>query len=315
MDPKIMYIRVSENCNSHCFMCHFAGTTNSINISNEQYDKILKHMMNHNYKMVRFTGGEPLLHKNIIDFLIKAKKLGVKTSIITNGYLLPIYADRLIDCKLDECIISLDGSCSSIHDSLRNFNGCFENIIKGIKKLKSNNIIIRVNTVVSGKNIHDINNMYDLLVNLGVDQWSIIPIKYKDNLWNEHSKKYYLDFVDKVKDSTIIKFLGYSKNFAGISEKEIDDTFSNNSRLKINGQCKVVDNVRFYIPDKDILIPCNCVAHRLKEIPFDLSGNMEEVCEKIRLWLKENNSNCKCEPLNVYINDHPEIMDEDEILY
>ena len=27
MDPKIMYIRVSENCNSHCFMCHFAGTT------------------------------------------------------------------------------------------------------------------------------------------------------------------------------------------------------------------------------------------------------------------------------------------------
>ena len=42
---------------------------------------------------------------------------------------------------------------------------------------------------------------------------------------------------------------------------------------------------------------------------------MEEVCEKIRLWLKENNSSCKCEPLNVYINDHPEIMDEDEILY
>lgn len=315
MDPKIMYIRVSENCNSHCFMCHFAGTTNSINISNEQYDKILKHMRNHNYKMVRFTGGEPLLHKNIIEFLIKAKKLGVKTSIITNGYLLPIYADRLIDSKLDECIISLDGSCSSIHDSLRNFNGCFENIIKGIKKLKSKNIIIRVNTVVSGKNIHDINNMYDLLVNLGVDQWSIIPIKYKDNLWNEHSKKYYLEFVDKVKDSTSIKFLGYSKNFAGISDEEIDDTFSNNSRLKINGQCKVVDNVRFYIPDKDILIPCNCVAHRLKEIPFDLSGDMEEVCEKIRLWLKENNFNCKCEPLNIYINDHPEIMDEDEILY
>ena len=75
MDPKIMYIRVSENCNSHCFMCHFAGTTNSININNEQYDKILKHMRNHNYKMIRFTGGEPLLHKNIIDFLIKAKKL------------------------------------------------------------------------------------------------------------------------------------------------------------------------------------------------------------------------------------------------
>ena len=121
--------------------------------------------------------------------------------------------------------------------------------------------------------------------------------------------------MDKVKNSTSIKFLGYSKNFAGISDEEINDTFSNNSRMKINGQCKVIDNVRFYIPDKDILIPCNCVAHRLREIPFDLSGDMEEVCEKIRLWLKENNSTCKCEPLNIFINDHPEIMDEDEILY
>ena len=315
MDPKIMYVRVSENCNSHCFMCHFAGTSNSFNITIEQFNKVLEHMKRHNYKMIRFTGGEPLLHKNIIDFIIKAKEIGVKTSIITNGYLLPVFADRLINNNLDECIISLDGSCSNVHDSLRNFKGCFDNIIVGIKKLKHSNIVIRINTVVSGRNINDIGNIYALLLNLGVDQWSIIPIRYKNNLWDENSKKYYLDFVNKVKNSTSINFLGYSKNFAGFSDDEIDNTFNNNSRLEINGKCKVVDNVRFYIPDKDILIPCNCAAHRLREIPFDLNGDLEETCEKIRLWLKNNNSGCKCEPLNVYINDHPEIMDKEEILY
>lgn len=84
-----MYIRVSENCNSHCFMCHFAGTSNALNIGDEQYDKLLNHMKKKNYKMIRFTGGEPLLHKNIIWFIKKAKEIGVKASIITNGYLLP----------------------------------------------------------------------------------------------------------------------------------------------------------------------------------------------------------------------------------
>ncbi len=310
-----MYVRVSENCNSHCFMCHFAGTSNALNISDEQYDKLLNHMKKKNYKMIRFTGGEPLLHKNIIEFIKKAKEIGVKASIITNGYLLPLYVDKLLKVGLDECIISLDGSCSEVHDSLRNFPGCFDNIIKGIKLLKEKDIIIRVNTVVSGKNISDICNIYDLLINLGVDQWSIIPVKYKENLWNEDSINYYREFVDKVKDSNDIKFLGYSKNFAGLSDEEIKDTFDNNSRLSIKDNCKVVDNVRFYIPDKDVLVPCNCVSHRLKELPFSITGDMEEVCEKIRLWLKENNCSCKCEPLNVYINDHPEIMDEDEILY
>lgn len=315
MNPKIMYVRVSENCNSHCFMCHFAGTTNAFNISDKQYDKLLNYMSNGNYKMIRFTGGEPLLHKNIIDFIIKAKNIGVKTSIITNGYLLPFFADKLIHSGLDECIISLDGSCSDIHDNLRNFPGCFDNIIAGIKKIKNNNIIVRINTVVSGKNIHDMVNLYNLLVDLKIDQWSIIPIKYKDNLWVTDSKKYYYEFVNKVKDSTNIKFLGYSKKFAGITDEEIENTFNNNYKKNVKNECKVIDNVRFYIPDKDILIPCNCVAHRLKEIPFELNGNMEDICEKIRLWLKENNRNCKCEPLNIYINDNPEIMEKDEILY
>lgn len=315
MDPKIMYVRVSENCNSHCFMCHFAGSSNKINISDEQYNKLLEHMKKGNYKMIRFTGGEPLLHKEIINFILKAKEIGLKTSIITNGYLLPLFAKRLINAGLDECIISLDGSSSDIHDKLRNFKGCFDNIIDGIKQLKKSNIILRVNTVVSVKNIQDLSNIYDLLIELNIDQWSIIPIKSKDILWNKNSKKYYLAFVDKVKNSNKIKFLGYSKNFAGFSEEEINNTFSNNINLKVKGQCKVVDNVRFYIPDKDLLIPCNCASHRLKEIPFCLDGSMEENCEKIRTWLKENHSTCKCEPLNIYINDHPEIMDEDEILY
>jgi cytosylglucuronate decarboxylase len=296
-------------------MCHFAGKHDSINISDEQFDKILNHIKKYNYKMIRFTGGEPLLHKNIVEYITKAKKIGVKTSIITNGYLLPVYADKLINSNLDECIISLDGSCSCIHDNLRNFDGCFDNIIKGIKLLKKYDIIIRINTVVSGKNIHDICNIYELLVNLGVDQWSIIPIKYKENIWTENSKKFYDAFVKKVSNSNKIKFLGYSKNFAGLNDIEINDTFNNNSRLKVRGECKVIDNVRFYIPDMDLLIPCNCVAHRLKEIPFDLNGDMEKVCEKIRQWLKQNTEKCKCEPLNVYINDHPEIFDNDEILY
>ena len=44
---------------------------------------------------------------------------------------------------------------------------------------------------------------------------------------------------------------------------------------------------------------------------------MEDDCEIIRKWLKRNCFQCTgCEPLNVYINDNPEIMlDNENIKY
>lgn len=317
-EPKIMYVKVSENCNSHCFMCHYAGKNNSYNITKEQYKKLLDTMKKDSYKIIRFTGGEPLLHKDLNTFIRQAKELNLVTSIITNGFLLKIHAEKLIDSGLDQCIISLDGSNSNIHDNLRNFNGCFNKIIEGIKELRKYkpNINIRINTVVSGKNIQDLYNIYKLLERLGVNQWSIIPIKYKENTWNEKSIQYYKEFKKKIPENSKIEFLGNSKNWAGTTEEEIKDTFNNGKCLKSRNPCSVVDYVRFYIPEIDRIVPCNCVSHRLNQLPFSLDGEIETCCEKIKAWLKENSNSCtRCEPLNVFINDHPEIMEDDIIRY
>ena len=71
---KIMYVRVSENCNSKCFMCHYAGTKNSYNITDSQYNSLLSYMKDKPFKMIRFTGGEPLLHKDICKYIRRAKE-------------------------------------------------------------------------------------------------------------------------------------------------------------------------------------------------------------------------------------------------
>ena len=77
-----MYVRVSENCNSHCFMCHYAGTNNALNISYEQYDKLLNHMKKNNYKMIRFTGGEHYYIKILLTLLKELKRLVLKHRLL-----------------------------------------------------------------------------------------------------------------------------------------------------------------------------------------------------------------------------------------
>ncbi|MCL2859559.1 MAG: radical SAM protein [Oscillospiraceae bacterium] len=319
---KVMFVRVSENCNAGCFMCGFAKNSNSYNITREQFENLLKEMKEiGTYEVVRFTGGEPLLHPDLPYFIKKCIEEGYQTSIITNGYLMPKMYKELIDAGISQVIFSLDGSCAEVHDKLRNLKGAFDNIINATKLLKKakKDIIIRVNTVVSALNINDMKDILNVLVKNDIDQWSIIPLRAEKNLWNngniEEYIKIYKDFEKTVSNIEKPKMLGYSKKWAGRNEEEIKNLFYHNKFYHPNGKCHLVNRVRFYIPDKEELIPCNCASHRTEQIGINHNKNklLEDRAKIIEEWLMENGPHvCTgCEPLNVYLAEHSYILDND----
>lgn len=321
-NPKIMFIRVSTRCNSGCFMCRYANKHESYNITDEQFEDIIKKMKEEGtYEMMRFTGGEPLLHPHLPYFIKRCSEEGFKTSIITNGYLMPRKYKELIEAGLNQVIFSLDGSSSEIHDELRNLKGCFNNIVEGIRLLKENapNILIRVNTVASKYNIKDLNNILKLLQEYNVDFWSIIPLRSSKVLWNDGNVEDYIEiykeFNKKVQNIEKPRLLGYSKQWGGRNEEEIHRMFYENKLYSPVKQCHLVDRVRFYIPDMNEIVPCNCASHRTNQIKVDLDTDLsiEENTEIMRNWLAQNGpSVCTgCEPLNVYLAEHPESIDED----
>lgn len=329
MKPTIMYVRTSENCNANCFMCHFANQHGLYNITEEQFDMLLDKMMQEGtYRMIRFTGGEPLLHPNIISFISKAKEAGFLTSIITNGLLLNSLSKKLCDCKLDQIIISIDGSTPDIHDKLRGVQGLHNKIIAGVKEIKRLNpkVNIRANTVVSPLNIGDLVNLYNLLDNLNFDSWSIIPIRPTDDpntQWDinciDEYMRHYEKFVEEQKKNKKIVLLGYSQYWAGKTKEEITAMFSNKYRVTPKSQCNTVDLIRFYIPDKNLLVPCNCVAHRIHQIDVDFSKESDifKQSDIMSNWLRENApTHCDgCEPLNAFIGENAHALKDDVFKY
>ena len=108
------------------------------------------------------------------------------------------------------------------------------------------------------------------------------------------------------------ELLGYSSMFAGRNEEEVDKTFLDGFRIVPYDKCNLVDLVRFYIPDKKLIVPCNCAAHRIHQIDVEYNSIVDPM-EKINLmanWLKEYGpSNCTgCEPLNAYLADNPTVL-------
>lgn len=318
--PMVMFIRTTENCNANCIMCDFGLNSKEKEINKEEFENILSLVVKEKYKLIRFTGGETLLHKDLCHFIKRCKESNIKSSIITNGFLLNFLYKDLIKAGLNQIIISLDSNKPEIHEKIRNIPGLYEKIISVIKEIREydSNIIIRVNTVASEKNIFDLDDMAKMLDNLKVDQWSIIPLKSDKNYWRidkiEEYKESYEKFKKTVDSLKHLKLLGYSKYWAGRNCEEFRDYIEKNKIYTPRNKCFLVNKVRFYIPSKNLIVPCNNIPHRINEVKTEIDeDSIEKKANIMAKWLNINGPlTCTgCEPINVWLSEHPEDIEKD----
>jgi len=89
---KVLRVALTQRCNLNCVYCHHEGECAQSNngkkeITKEEIEDLLKVTSELGIRKVRFTGGEPLLRKDIVDIVQIASKYMDDVSISTNGTL------------------------------------------------------------------------------------------------------------------------------------------------------------------------------------------------------------------------------------
>lgn len=103
---------------------------------------------------IRFTGGEPLLHKKIVEIVTRVKAMGFKEiAITTNGIGVDDNLKQLIAAGLDSINISLDASNATVFETITGFNR-FEKVMKALEICSKTDIKVKLNTVIL-KGIND----------------------------------------------------------------------------------------------------------------------------------------------------------------
>ncbi len=82
---------------------------------------------------VLISGGEPLKNQSLWTFCRSLRQLGVKVVLLSTGLLLESNAEEIVT-SFDQLTISIDGS-PSVHDRIRQMNGCAEQLAAGIKAI------------------------------------------------------------------------------------------------------------------------------------------------------------------------------------
>ena len=107
-------IAVNEYCNLRCIYCMpeegVPFQKKDRLLVKDEIFKIIKLMEEMGVSKVRFTGGEPLIRKDIMDLIqfVYQKTDIPSIHLTTNGVLLPEYIDRLVESGLTGINISLD---------------------------------------------------------------------------------------------------------------------------------------------------------------------------------------------------------------
>lgn len=176
IDPWYIEIALTGRCNFNCKYCNrFRAETS--------YEDIEFFFNSFNScKHVQLTGGEPTLHKDILNIckLIKTKKS--KIGLSTNG---SFGIDNYLSLDADMFSISLDDYDTNILKSRGYVNP--NNIINTIKEL-SNYKYVNVGLVVDSLNFNRVEKIIEFILNLGVNDIKLststkdeLPITFKNN--------------------------------------------------------------------------------------------------------------------------------------
>ena len=95
---KRIYIEITNNCNLNCSFCSKVLKKRK-NMSLEEFDLILSKIKDYTDYIYLHVKGEPLLHKDIIEFINKANEYNLKVNLTTNGTLFNKYAKELGKCS------------------------------------------------------------------------------------------------------------------------------------------------------------------------------------------------------------------------
>ena len=175
--PIIVNFEVTNKCDLKCSFCYKDLNANFVDINT--YKKYILELHKLGTKVINLSGGDPLLHKNIIELIQFGKNLGMKMFLSTSGKsLTEELAQKLKKVKLDKLFISLNGSTKEIHNLSRDG---FEYSMNAIKVGVDNGLQVNINFVARNDNINDLNNIIVLSKNMGVEKIYILSNKNNRN--------------------------------------------------------------------------------------------------------------------------------------
>lgn len=270
---------LTTNCNMGCVFC---GAWNqedyNKHISYEKVCKILDDLSQGGYKYLNLTGGEPFLHKHILDFVDYATERGFYVNIPTNGLFINEKAIERLRYKNVNIRISFH---SLNRDKFKEITqtDTFDRVTRSIEMLRDNRIPFSIGSTIWEENIDEIENLSDFALK---NKAQFIRFQAVFSVYRAQEIKleseFYEDMITRIVKSAIRnrKYLNFKKKNNMFLDDYID--------VMTTKRCGAASSVYMAIDPNLVLVPCPVLPHYI-----DLPTGIYESVESIKKMTQDYN--------------------------
>lgn len=150
---RSIHIEIADACNERCVHCYIPNERKNNAIDPALFYRLIEEGRKMNIIHVTLSGGEPLLHKDILGFLKRCRELDLSVNVLSNLTLLT--DDILSEMKKNPFLsvqVSLYSMDATVHDSITKLSGSFEKTKAGVLRLCDENIPVQISCPIIKQN-------------------------------------------------------------------------------------------------------------------------------------------------------------------
>lgn len=196
--PVVVW-NVTRKCNLKCIHCYAHATDQALadELTTTEGKALIDDLAQFGAPVMLFSGGEPLVRKDLPELAAYAVEKGMRAVISTNGTLISAdVAKTLKTIGLSYVGVSLDGM-QPVNDRFRGVPGSFDKALAGIRNCQDAGIKVGLRFTINRYNVDEIPAIFDLLEDMNIPRVCFYHLVYagrgsemvKEDLTLEETRK------------------------------------------------------------------------------------------------------------------------------
>jgi MoaA/NifB/PqqE/SkfB family radical SAM enzyme len=155
--PINMVLMLNAACNMRCAHCSARDylDSNRKPLETSEVKNLVDQFVELGGSSLIYSGGEPTIHKDLLELIDYVPKEKSVISIFTNGSRLADLAPELRSAGLFGTLVSIDSADADEHDRLRGAKGAFAGAVRGVEALHEQGMLVGISSYMTRQNLAD----------------------------------------------------------------------------------------------------------------------------------------------------------------